>query len=156
MSILRLSHLGLCVTDLQKSKNFYVEVFDFQEVSKLTISGSATDRLMELPGVHLDAIYLEHDGVRLELLSYRSPSVHKFGARRPLNEVGLTHLSFRVSDIDTVISKVCSHGGKYLEHTRVEGGQGFSKSALVLDPDDVTIELLDIALDKNWLPGMPR
>lgn len=153
MTVLRLSHVGICVSDLSRSIVFYRDAFGFEEVSQFAVSGPEAARLLEIPEVSVQAVYLQRDGVRIELLSYPVPGVRSRDGRRPLNEVGLTHLSFRVSNFDQIVAKVEALGGTCLEHTRVDVPQHQSKSIFVLDPDGMSIELLELPYDKDWLPG---
>ena len=72
--ILRYSHVGLCVRDLERSLRFYRDGLGFREVSRLEIAGAPTAELLELPDVRLEARFLERDGLRLELLRYATPA----------------------------------------------------------------------------------
>ena len=81
--IRRLSHLGICVADLERSLRFYREGLGFREVSALELSGEPSASLLGLPGVSLRARYLERDGARVELLHYPAPGATGRGAPRP-------------------------------------------------------------------------
>ncbi len=150
--IVRLSHLGICVPDLDQAIAFYRDVFGFAELSRVNVRGASAETLMQLPDVRVRAVFLEREGTRIELLHYKAPSARP-QAPRALNDVGLTHLSFRVSDIEAVIARVEAAGGSALRHTLVEQ-DGF-KSAFVLDPGNTRIELLQMPTPRDWLPGMP-
>ena len=73
MGILRLSHIGICVSDLESALAFYRDGLGFRELSRLDVSGTAADTLLELPGTQLRAVYLERDAVRIELLWFEEP-----------------------------------------------------------------------------------
>lgn len=154
MTVLRLSHIGICVSDISKSVDFYSKVFGFEQISAVDVKGEEAEKIMQIPGVNLHAAYLERDGTRIELLYYRSPGFSKKDHPRPLNEIGLTHLSFRVSDLDLVVKDVSKYGGRYIEDTRVDIDNYNVKSAFVLDPDGLKIELLQLPTAPDWLPGM--
>ncbi len=76
------SHIGLCVTDLERSRRFYEEVFGFREAFTFHTDGPETAALLRLdPPLTLDAAYLAVDGLLLELL-------HLEGAASPRNASG--------------------------------------------------------------------
>ena len=110
--ILRVSHLGLCVADLERSLRFYCEGLGFREASGLDLAGEPSATLLELPGVALRARWLERDGVRLELLHYPSPGASGDGRPRAMNALGFTHLSFRVAELDAAVARLEALGGR--------------------------------------------
>ena len=101
----RLTHVGLCVSDLARSRRFYEEGLGFSFEHELTVTGEPTDTLLRLRGTDLRAIYLTRDGVRIELLYFASPAAPP-ARTRVMNERGLTHLSFRVADIDALVRPI--------------------------------------------------
>ena len=153
MAIQRLSHIGIVVSNLENSVNFYREVFGFQVRARFETCGIQTDRLLELDNVDLTAVYLERDNTRIELMAYRNPNVITQTAPLPMNGTGMTHLSFRVSDLEDCISRVQEAGGSHIKHARFENPATGSTAVFVLDPDGVRIELLDSPGDPDRLPG---
>jgi catechol 2,3-dioxygenase-like lactoylglutathione lyase family enzyme len=148
----RLSHIGLCVSDLDRSLAFY-RALGFEERSRLHLSGEPSAQLLELDDVELTAVYLERDGTRIELLHYPSPGHVGDGAARPMNGLGLTHLSVRVDDLDTVASALDQAGGRVLEHSRIEIRAASTRAVFVTDPDGTRIELVEAPGDPSALPG---
>ena len=61
---------------------------------------------------------LSRDGVTIELLGFRSPATIGDTARRPMNQLGLTHLSIRVDEVDAVASTIEALGGTVVPTTR--------------------------------------
>lgn len=154
MTVLRLSHIGICVSDISRSTDFYCNVFGFKRISTVDVEGKEAEKIMQIPGVNLHAAYLERDGTRIELLYYRKPGISKNDQPKALNEIGLTHLSFRVSDLELVVENVKKYGGTYIDDTRVDVDSFNVKSVFVLDPDGLKIELLQLPTEPDWLPGM--
>jgi predicted enzyme related to lactoylglutathione lyase len=62
-----------------------------------------------------------------------------------MDQVGLTHISFSVSDLDGVLEKVAEFGGVVVDATVSEG------SAMIRDPDGQLLELLS----DGWLAVLP-
>ncbi len=150
-----LSHLGLCVSDLARSKRFYVDALGFRELGDLRAAGRETAALLEVSEASLHAVYLERDGLRLELLHFEQPGTTGAGDPRAMNAPGLTHLSFRVTDLDRAIAAVEASGGRCLEGSRVEMPALHTRVAFVLDPDGTRLELLEAPGDPRALPIAP-
>lgn len=142
MSVRRLSHHGLCVADLARSLAFYRDGLGFTEISRMRFSDAATQRLLGIRGAVLDAVYLRRDGMTLELLHFPRPGVELAAGPRPVNRVGLTHLSFVVSDLDAALATLGALGAAVLAETRI-GEPGGSSAVFVTDPDGTRIELLE-------------
>jgi len=155
VAVQRFSHLGLCVADLPRALAFYAEGLGFREVSRLEIAGEAAETLLALPGVVLEAVYLERDGLRLELLHYRRPADTAADAAppRPMNAPGLTHLSLRVEDLDAVAEALAGLGGRVLRDTRTHNPALRAGAVFVLDPDGTRIELVEAPGDPSRVPG---
>jgi lactoylglutathione lyase len=153
MAIQHFSHVGICVSDLQASLAFYRDLLGFQEVHRLDSSGAITDRLLELEGVELTAVFLERDGVRLELLRYAAPA--HTGDARPgaMNRPGLTHLSLRVDDLDATLEVMRDKGVAILDHTRGGAPEHGVGVVFVSDPDGTRVELLQQPGDPARAPG---
>ncbi len=151
MSAHRLTHIGICVAELERSLHFYRDALGFEEVSRLKMTGPVTERLLEIAGGDLQAVYLKLDGTCIELLYYPVAGHETLATVRPMNLVGLTHLSLTVADVDAVIAAVAQAGGRPLDHTRI-AHDGTSKAIFVTDPDGMRIELVQ-AGNANTPPG---
>ena len=55
---------------------------------------------------------LRRDDVRLELLHWLEPEADGDQARRPMTKFGMTHLCFRVDDIDDLVDAAEKAGGR--------------------------------------------
>jgi catechol 2,3-dioxygenase-like lactoylglutathione lyase family enzyme len=131
------NHVGLCVTDLQRSRSFYERALGFRHRSDLDVpDGPAGTLLQVAPPVGLRAVYLERGGWVLELLHFDRPG-NEAPRNRPFTEPGLTHVSFTVDDLPSTCALVAAHGGEVLEETEVSG-----MAIMVRDPDGQLLELL--------------
>jgi lactoylglutathione lyase len=130
------SHIGLGVTDVQRSRRFYEEVFGFRSAFELRTEGPETAKLLRLiPPVVLDAAYLSLDGLLLELLAFEQPDTAAVNTRA-LNEPGLTHISLFVDDLAAVLAAVPKFGGRVRDDTNI------GMAVFVEDPDGQAIEVI--------------
>ena len=81
----RLTHIGICVSDLERSMRFYRDLLGFTWEHSLDVEGEPTDTLLRLKNTKLHAEYLTRDGVRIELLHFASPPAPA-RRERPLNQ----------------------------------------------------------------------
>ena len=141
------SHVGICVGDLERAVRFYCEGLGFELVQSHTV-GQEFGQLMEIDDVALQSRFVRRDGVSIELLYFDSPGHCGQAVRRPMNQLGLTHLSLRVADVDTVAEIVESLGGTVVRSTRTTFGSAGSADALdfvyCTDPDGTRIELMHL------------
>ncbi|MER6008108.1 VOC family protein [Nonomuraea angiospora] len=119
-------HVGLNVTDLDKSKEFYTRVFGF------TVAGESQEDGRRYA-------FLTQDGTLV--LTLWQQSAGRFEAGRP----GLHHLSFQVADLDAVrrAETVIREIGATLFHDGVvphrEGAS--SGGVFFADPDGIRLEI---------------
>ena len=114
---LSVSHFGICVADLERSLRFYCEGLGFEPVASHHV-GAEFAALMEVDQVDVESRMVRRDGVTIELLDFVSPGVTGDGGRRPMNQLGLTHLSLRVDDVDQVATTIEGCGGTVVRATR--------------------------------------
>ncbi len=139
------NHVGLCVADRERSRRFYEDLLGFQFWWELDAPEQGTAQLLQLAEpVGLHATYLVRDGLVLELLDYSGRQVHA-GAERAMDQVGLTHISFSVSDLMSVLERVEGFGGSVVD------GTASAQSAMIRDPDGQLLELLS----DGWLSMLP-
>jgi lactoylglutathione lyase len=142
---LSFSHFGICVTDLGRSLRFYCDGLGFEQVASHQVGGEF-GVLMEVEAVEVQSRMLSRDGITIELLDFVSPGVTGDGSRRPMNQLGLTHLSLRVDDVESVASTIEEFGGTVVRTTRTTLDLGDIRLDFVYctDPDGVRIELMDL------------
>lgn len=140
---LRFTHLGICVSDVEASLAFYRDALGFELASELEVKGEPSDTLLRLRDVALRAVYLRRDGLTIELLHYASPGHVGDGAPRAMNALGLTHLSFRVPDLDAIVSDLEERGFPVLKDTRVDNPALHARVVFATDPDGTLVELVE-------------
>ncbi|WP_426574915.1 VOC family protein [Aquihabitans sp. McL0605] len=99
------SHIGICVSDLDQSARFYVDVLGFSQLYTVDFVGNEVATTMEQEGGFRSTMLLRDD-VRLELLQWIDVPMTGSGDRKPMTQLGFTHLSFRVEDVDELSDAV--------------------------------------------------
>jgi lactoylglutathione lyase len=128
--------IGLAVTNLTRSRQFYEELLGFTYERELVPPEEGTSTLCQVDSpANLTAVYLKLDGFVLELLHFDRES-NPPNRHRPMNEPGLTHLSVHVADLRAVVTRVPKYGGTVLTDTDL------GVAICIRDPDGQLIELL--------------
>jgi glyoxylase I family protein len=139
VALLSFSHIGVCVTDLEKSTRFYAEVLGFKELFTTSFDDelSAT---MEAEGGFTSRMLIRGD-VRIELLHWKDRTPAGDGVRRSMTAMGMTHLAFRVEAVDDLFALAREFGGTAYPETTTDLGGGVQVVYLT-DPDGTRIECM--------------
>ncbi len=154
MSI-KLSHVGLCVANLDSSLRFYCDGLGFEKGASFNM-GNEFRPVLEVGGgeieankaeedIELTSMFISRDGMTVELSYYKSPG-HHGSPLSSRNHLGLTHLTFHVGDLKSLIEKLEDCGGSVVEGTRMSMPYpDGSKIELVFiaDPDGNRLELME-------------
>ena len=141
------NHVGLCVSDLDRSRRFYEYVLGFRYWWELDVPDEASAPLMQIPPpVGSRAVYLVNGRFVLELIHHADAGIHP-APRRVMNDLGFTHLSMAVPDIEAVLGKVRPAGGDIEEDTDMGG-----RAIMIRDPDGQLIELTTFGFRTMWPP----
>ncbi|HEX3796777.1 MAG TPA: VOC family protein [Acidimicrobiales bacterium] len=131
------NHVGQVVTDIDRSKRFYVEVFGFEEWYELRLPDEAVVQLCSLTApLRMSASYLTLGDFVLELIHYAAPGATASYQPRTMNDPGLTHLSISVDDIRATAERAAHYGGTIIEESDV------GAAIFIRDPDGQLLELL--------------
>ncbi len=137
------SHIGIAVSDLDRSIRFYSDVFGFTELYRLDFNDNEVAATMEQEGAFRSAMLLRDD-VRIELLAWVDVPTSG-GGKKPMTELGFTHLSFRVEHVDDLTEAVVAAGGQVHPQTLSHvGPEGADRAGLLYytDPDGTRIEVM--------------
>ena len=80
--------------------------------------GSEFAQLMDLEEVKVTSQFIRKGTTAIELLAFSEPAPFGDTERRAVNQLGLTHLSFRVTDVEAVAAKVVELGGTRVASSR--------------------------------------
>ncbi|MGQ0826717.1 MAG: VOC family protein [Actinomycetota bacterium] len=140
-ALIELNHVGLTVSDLDTSIDFYCNVVGFTVEGRYRAGGAWFDVLTRNDGAQLDVAMLRLDGFVLQLVEYAA------GGGAPLvpahNHAGAPHLCITVSDVDERHATIVS-SGRHRPTPVVNIVGSDIRSFYVEDPDGVPVELLQL------------
>ena len=125
-------HIGMAVSDLDKSIAFYVDLLGMSLILRKDIPRG--------PG-EVAFVDTGHGGGQLELIC-PSPAVAKPAPQLPDTRAGIRHLTFAFENIDAMWDKLMAAGVEPVEKPRdAFNKEMLARVAFVLDPDGIIIEL---------------
>ena len=136
-------HIGICTSNLEHSLCFYTEALGFSLVRSIDELGAPFDTLLALPGARFKAHQVQLGEVTLELLGFSNTDILGPAEPRPMNQLGITHLTLAVDDVEAALERVGKFGGKVHRETRVDSP--FGPIVFCSDPDGVRIEVMQQA-----------
>jgi len=155
-------HIGLCVSDLARSRQFFIEQLGFLPDSVLKLPGVAARKLLRLPACEaLYADYLWREGFCLELLSYEGTGYTPH-PRAPAHALGLAALTLETRDLPEVLRRIQAAGAGVLPQRVLPSGGEPPRVACVRDPDGELFQLVSTgagslgAHGRRWWPSMPH
>jgi catechol 2,3-dioxygenase-like lactoylglutathione lyase family enzyme len=137
-------HLGLTVSDIERSVHFYRDVLGLTLLRRRSADADYLARQTGYPGVRLEAASFQlapAGGLVLELVQYLT---HAGAETDPAtNRAGNTHLCFRVDDIRRAYDALLARGVRFrTPPVAITAGPNEGGFAVYLsDPDHYTIEL---------------
>ena len=137
----RLNHLGVTVTDLDASLDFYCDVVGFALGLRTRAKGDWFDTLTRNTGADIEIAMLKLDDFTLQLVQYHASG----GAPLSLahHNVGNPHLCIEVDDVDARHRTITASG--LHDPTPIVDIMGSGiRSFYVHDPDGLPVELLQM------------
>lgn len=138
------------VSDLQRSVEFYRDVFGYVIADAAELSGGELERVWQMPhGTRARCAVLGPDGAAtglLRLVSFDAPGERIWRQYERRQDYGHYALNIRVANIDATLDRIAAHGGQ-----RRSGPTRWSPSpqlpawdSLSYDPDGVLLDVFQI------------
>ncbi|WNM39430.1 VOC family protein [Micromonospora halotolerans] len=114
MTLQRMDHVSIVVSDLAAAVAFFVEL-GMEREGEAPIEGRWVDRVNGIDDVRVDIVMMRTpDGHgKVELTRFRSPAaISAEPSAAPPNTLGLRSIMFAVDDVDDVVARLRPHGGE--------------------------------------------
>jgi catechol 2,3-dioxygenase-like lactoylglutathione lyase family enzyme len=138
-----LEHVGLTVSDLERSVSFYSALLGEPPFYRATEERPYLGQIVGYPGCRLAIadLHLPGTGTFLELLQYLEPVGR--GIDMETANPGTSHICFVVSDLAQEYERIRSIGGEFRNPGPVERADG-GRAVYLRDPDGISIELQEL------------
>src|SRR6058998_1897270 len=153
-TVVALDSVGLTVSDIDRSVDFFSKVLSFEKVSDKEIFGSEYEHLQGLFGVRARVVRMKLGDESIELTEYLTPKGRSIPADSRSNDRWFQHIAIIVSDMDRAYrwlreNKVqhASTGPQLLPAWNKNAG-GIS-AFYFKDPDGHNLEILHFPPDKG-------
>ena len=141
-------HVGVTVSDIERSIAFYRDILGLQFVGRLTMQGEATDKLFNMKDTVAKVAYLKRGKFKeappVELIELNKEKTKKRDA--DLFSTSISEICFVTDDIMKDYEELKSKGVNFLSEPQYFDFtlDGFSKSLAVYfkDPDGIILELM--------------
>lgn len=141
---LSVGHVGITVSDLDRSVRFYRDALGFEVSPPVQVSGPFFEQVTGVPGCVIDVVFARGLGHVIELLCFRAPADKKTSTLRACDP-GFWHLCFKVKDIDRVVRTIRESGFEALSEvqTAVDPPVQGLRVVYARDPDGVVLEMIE-------------
>lgn len=144
--VVGVDHFSITVADLDRSLAFWRDLLGFEQIVGFVEDreGAHLDEIIGLDNIEIDSAYLKAPGITIELMKYISPEGTAIHPRTC--DPGCTHISFACTNLEALFNRLRNAGVTTRADRVVEvpdGDWGGSTAFYCLDPDGVTVELLE-------------
>jgi catechol 2,3-dioxygenase-like lactoylglutathione lyase family enzyme len=144
------SAIGMTVSDMERSIEFYHNVLSFKKVSDVEVHGTAYEHLQGLFGLRMRVVRLQLEEEFIELTEYLTPQGRPIPVDSRSNDHWFQHIAIIVSDMDKAYQWLRQHKVKHAS-TGPQRIPDWNKAAAGIrafyfrDPDNHNLEIL-------WFP----
>lgn len=109
-----LGHVGLGVSDMERSLKFYRDFLDMKVIMDMDISDDRIGRVIGTPGAKCRIVHLQLGEMVLELFQYTQPIGSNLASKIQQFDQGLIHIGFEVSDFHKHIEQFLAQKIEFL------------------------------------------
>ena len=152
MTVKRVRHIGIVVSNLNKSEKAFKDLFGAKTITPIIKNkGKYINNLVGLRNVYSKVKLLKlKDNSRLELLEYVSPKGKKRSNKS--NEIGVSHFAVTIKSMKTFIKKSKNYNTKFISPP-IFSPDNFVNVAYVLILNEVLVEVVEVLNKKAEFSG---
>lgn len=138
-----MNHVGISVSNLDRSLAFYRDVLGMEVVIAAPFGGEKYEKVLDLEGTRGRAALLQLKGteMRVELFEFDSPTPRPVDPVRPVCDHGITHFALSVEDIHSEYRRLLAAGVPF--HCPPVMFSPIAWATYARDPDGNVFELLE-------------
>ena len=135
-------HIGIVVSDMEKSIQFYRDLLGLKIVRDMNEKGEYIDNMLSLDRVHVHTVKLSaaQGDTLIELLNFKS---HKDNQHRNFYTIGASHVAFTVNNIEELYKTLSKSNIKFNTPPQ-KSPDGLVKVTFCNDPDGTPVELVQV------------
>jgi catechol 2,3-dioxygenase-like lactoylglutathione lyase family enzyme len=139
---MKFNHVGISVTDLDRSITFYRQMFGMEPLADpFPFSGSQFSEIMDIPEVQGRMCMIAGGDMWLELFEFSKPVGKAKDPAYPVSDRGISHFGLTVDDVQATYDKLKAAGVAI--HGRLQTFNGGSmRAAYCRDPDGNVFEIM--------------
>lgn len=144
-------HIGISVTNMERSLKFYRDLLGLKIERSMSESGQYIDNMLSMKNVKVNTVKLsaqDKGPILVELLEFKSHPKTSEG-KYEISKIGASHVAFTVDDLDEIYSKLTETGVKFNAPPQYSP-DGYAKVTFCYDPDGTPVELVQV-LDSSVL-----
>lgn len=140
-----MNHVGISVSNLDRSIGFYRDLLGMQIVIQKTFEGSQYEMILGLKAARGKVALLRLGELQIELFEFDYPSPKPSDPQRPVCNHGITHFCLEVTDIHSEYARLKNAGITF--HCPPMEFFGVAVATYGRDPDGNAFELLQMMGD---------
>lgn len=145
-----MQHVGVIVSDMEKSLSFYTGTLGLKKRAEFEVADEMPIKaILGVSGARMRVAMVQHgedpEATVVELIEFLTPKGEPFPTNFRYNNIGITHVAFRVTDIVKIYDNLLKKGIEFNCYPITIDVEGFGviKAAYFKDPDGITIELME-------------
>lgn len=159
--IIGIHHACISTPNLGRLKAFYCDLFGLEEVTRFgwQQGNDLTDSIVGLTGSEAEFVYLRTGNGYIELFQYTYPTPKPRDPEWRVNDYGITHICFEVTDIHAEFERLAAAGMRFQNDAPIDAN-GMLDVAYGFDPDGNIVELIQFpdrekGSESSSLTGVP-
>ena len=101
--------VGMTVTDMDQSMDFFSKVLSFEKISDVEVHGAEYERLQGVFGLRMRVVGMKLGGETIELTQYLAPEGRPIPIDWRSHDHGFQHIAIVVSDMDKAYQQLRAH-----------------------------------------------
>ena len=133
-------HVGMTVSDLDRTVEFYCGLFGLRKVSRGQAGGEQVATVVGIAHAEMRIAMLAGENLLVELIQYTVGNGQP--AAPSTNDIGSAHVCLSVDDIDAVYRELYEKGVEFVAPPSPPLDDAGTRVVFVRDPDGIPVELL--------------